>query len=63
MRPVFHCESRMTVKTTELRSGGMRYDLQCVCCGHREREVYTSTGKAVAWVNVSLQEKLAAATV
>lgn len=56
---VRHCGDLMTCTLTELKHGGKRYDLVCGFCGHHEREVYTSTGKSVSWVNVSLQERIA----
>jgi hypothetical protein len=49
----------MACTLTELAHGGKRYDLVCGYCGHHEREVYTSTGKSVAWINVTLQERVA----
>lgn len=59
MLTVSHCGQVMACTLTELKHGGKRYDLVCSYCGHHEREVYTSTGKSVAWINVSLQERIA----
>lgn len=59
MPKVSHCGQLMDCTLTDLKHGGKRYDLVCAWCGHHEREVYTSTGKSVAWINVSLQERIA----
>lgn len=58
MLKVHHCGELMRCELTELKHGGKRYDLVCRWCGHHEREVYTSTGKSVAWINVTLQEQV-----
>lgn len=59
MLRVSHCGQVMDCQLTELKHGGKRYDLICGWCGQHEREVFTSTGKSVAWINVTLQERIA----
>lgn len=57
MLRVSHCGQPMACTLTELKHGGRRYDLVCRWCGQHEREVFTSTGKSVAWINVTAQER------
>ena len=56
---VYHCEQLMRTDRIPLISGSVQYDHLCTACGHQEREIHSSTGKTVRWMNMDLRKKVA----
>lgn len=56
---VYHCEQLMKTQRIPLISGSVQWDHLCIACGHREREIHSSTGKTLRWMNLTLRKRLA----
>lgn len=55
----FHCDQVMTQSRIPLKSGRVQIDYRCTFCGQHERDIRTSAGQLVRWINFTVKKRLA----
>lgn len=53
----YHCHQLMDETRIRLKSGSIQIDYRCLNCGQHERDIRSSRGHLLRWINFSVKRR------